>query len=503
MNQKQLAILVALVVVIGGIGIVAYKGKMADWSPGGSGGADESERVVSDFPLNDVSEINIKTRDSEVTLAKSDSGWAVKERAGYPADFGDIHELLRTVWEMEPVQKPKAGKSNLGRLQLVDPESATEDDDAATRVTFKAGGSAHTLFLGKEHMRKSQGQGPMGGGSFSDGRYVMVGDDLTTISLVEATFGSVTASPKDWLSKDFVKVEKIKSIQYRPLESTNGWSLSRESDSGDYVLAGIKEDETLDTSGISGLKFFLSSPSFVDVAAGKSDEETGLDKPVSALIETFEGLKYELSLGNKDEADQYFIKFSVEAQIAKERTPGADEKPEDKAKLDKEHLEKVKTLEEKVAAQKKLEGNVYVVSKFTVEALLKDRKDLLKGPEEEAAPNAGGSPIPGLPPGIGAPPTGANAGAPQISQEMLDQIMKQAEAQAQGAADKVKIKAEDSVNKVDANIKKEAEKLLKNGATLPPVPKAIAPKAPAPKAATPKVETPKVETPKPEADAKK
>ena len=54
MNQKQLAILVALVVVIGGIGIVAYKGKMADWSPGGSGGTDESERVISDFPLNDV-----------------------------------------------------------------------------------------------------------------------------------------------------------------------------------------------------------------------------------------------------------------------------------------------------------------------------------------------------------------------------------------------------------------------------------------------------------------
>ena len=139
MNQKQLAILVALVVVIGGIGIVKYKGKKADWTPSSS---DQSGRLLSDFPLNDVSEINIKTRSSEVNLTKGADGWKVKERGEYPAGFDNIHSLLSTVWEMEPKQQPKVGKSNLGRLKLVDPESAASDDEAATRVIFKAGGTA-------------------------------------------------------------------------------------------------------------------------------------------------------------------------------------------------------------------------------------------------------------------------------------------------------------------------------------------------------------------------
>ncbi len=45
---------------------------------------------------------------------------------------------------------------------------------------------------------------------------------------------------------------------------------------------------------------------------------------------------------------------AVTAQIPKERTPGKDEKPEDKAKLDKEFKEKQKKLEDKLSQGAKL-----------------------------------------------------------------------------------------------------------------------------------------------------
>ncbi len=393
MNQKQLGILVALAVVHGGIGIVAFKNQKSDWSPEA---ASSDKKVIADFPLNDVSEIAIKDSDGEVNLAKGEGGWTVKERGGYAANFDNIHELLRTVWEMEPVQKPKVGESHLGRLKLLDPAQSDDAEKAATRVEFRAGGTSHTLRIGKEHMRKQQAQGPMGGGSFPDGRYVMVGDDLASISLVEPTFSSVTSAAADWLSKDFIKIEKIKSIKYAPAEATNAWSVSRESDAGDYALVDKKEGEELDSSKTSSLKYLMSSPSFVDVANGKPDTETGFDKPTKATIETFEGFTYELSIGKQDDKEQYFLKFDVAAKIEKERKAAEGEKPEDKETLDKEHREKVEKAEEKLANEKKLAGTIFVVSKYTVDALMKPRKDLLKGPDDKGAAAAPGA---GLPPG--------------------------------------------------------------------------------------------------------
>ena len=453
MNQKQLGILVALVVVLGGIGIVAFKNKKSDWSPDAASG---DAKVIADFPMNDVSQIIIKNKDGEVNLEKGDAGWTVKERGGYAANFDNIHELLRTVWEMEPVQKPKVGKTHLGRLHLLDPANADDAEQAATRVDFKAGGTTHTLYIGKDHMRKQQAQGPMGGGSFPDGRYVMVGDDLESISLVEPTFGSMAGAAADWLNKDFIKVEKVKSIKYAPAESTNAWSLTRETETGDYTLASKKEGEELDSSKTSGLKYFMSSPSFVDVAVGMKDEDTGMDKPTRATIETFDGFKYDLSIGKQDDKEQYFLKFDVSAKIGKERKPGEDEKPEDKEKLDKEHKEKVEKAEEKLENEKKLAGTVFVVSKYTVDALMKSRKDLLKEPgenKEDASTAPAGLPTPLLPPGT-TPPSPPAPPTPDLK-KAIEEAAKNAAEEAVTELDK---KVEEAAPKAEEKTTEAAPK---------------------------------------------
>ena len=74
---------------------------------------------------------------------------------------------------------------------------------------------------------------------------------------------------------------------------------------------------------------------------------------------------------------------AVTAQIPKERTPGKDEKPEDKARLDKEFKDKQKKLEDKLSQEKAYEKWVYLVSNWTVDSLLKDRAQLLVEKKEE------------------------------------------------------------------------------------------------------------------------
>jgi hypothetical protein len=113
----------------------------------------------------------------------------------------------------------------------------------------------------------------------------------------------------------------------------------------------------------------------------------GLDKPVSATIETFDGFKYQMKIGRKDGDENCWVKIAVSAAIAKDRTPGKDEKPEDKERLDKEHAEKVKKLEDKLATEKAFENWIYVMSKWNLDAVLKDRTELLAEKKAEDPPS--------------------------------------------------------------------------------------------------------------------
>ena len=93
--------------------------------------------------------------------------------------------------------------------------------------------------------------------------------------------------------------------------------------------------------------------------------------------------------------------MSVSGNFPKERAAGKDEKPEDKTKLDKEFQDKVKKLEEKLKAEKAYEKWTYLVSKWTIDPLFKERKDLLVEKKEEPKPadkpEASGTKVPDKP----------------------------------------------------------------------------------------------------------
>ena len=108
-----------------------------------------------------------------------------------------------------------------------------------------------------------------------------------------------------------------------------------------------------------------------------------MDHPLLATLETFDNFTYTVKLGKKTSDDSYHVQVAVNASLVKERTPGKDEKPEDKEKLDKEFKEKAGKLEEKLKQEKALEKWTYLVSKWTIDPLLKERKDFLAEKKEE------------------------------------------------------------------------------------------------------------------------
>jgi hypothetical protein len=377
MNRKQLTILVVLGIVVGGLGLMLSKRDAATWnrSEGGLG-----QKILGEFPINDVTHISIKNTNAEVNLIKEDV-WKVKERYGYPASFTEVGDFLRKAAELKAVQTVKVGPSQFGRLELLSPDKE-KGTNTGTLVEFKGKDdkTIKTLLLGKKYVRESQNDSPYGGGGFPVGRYVMVPGNVQSVSVVSEALTDIEPKPEHWLNKDWFKVEKLKSIAVASTNATNNWKVARESETGSWVLADKKEGEPVETNKLSSVGYALSSPSFNDVLA----PETKPEPVVTATLETFDNFIYTMRVGNKGTNDDtYPVNVKVAANLVKERTPGQDEKPEDKEKLDKEFKEKVQKLEDKLKQEQGYEKWTYVVSKWTIDPLLKERKEFLVEKKEE------------------------------------------------------------------------------------------------------------------------
>ena len=113
------------------------------------------------------------------------------------------------------------------------------------------------------------------------------------------------------------------------------------------------------------------------------------------------GNTYTVKLGKMAGTEEnYAMQVSVAGNFAKERTAGKDEKPEDKDKLDKAFAETHKKHEEKLKAEKAFEKWTYSVAKWTVDNLLKDRKDFIAEKKDETKPEPAKPPASPFPGGI-------------------------------------------------------------------------------------------------------
>ena len=384
MNRKQLTLLIVLGVVLGGLGYVSYKKKQSSYERGNEHGtaAEDGQKLLKGVPasaINDVAQFTIKSGTAEVNLARVGEQWTVKERGGYPANFSTISDMVKKLWDVKIVRAVEVGPSRLPKLNL------TKADGTVLDLKDDKGKSIAAITLGKQTSKEGrEDDSPFGGGgSFPNGRYVMRGDDVKTVALISDPL-NVEAKPEDWLNKEWFKVEKLKSVSVVTTNATNNWKLQRETESGEWKFAATNATEVLDGGKTGALNSLLASPSFNDVVVDLKPEATGLDKPVTATVETFEGFVYTLKLGKTSAGeDNYALQLSVTGNFPKERAPGKDEKPEDKTKLDKEFADSLKKLDDKLKAEKPFEKWTYTITKWTVESLLKDRKDLLAEKKDE------------------------------------------------------------------------------------------------------------------------
>jgi hypothetical protein len=381
MNRKQFLILLALVVVIGAGGLLVRQHRNESWQSGTAGG----QKLLPALAVNDVAQITIQSGTNELTLARRDNLWRVRERGDYPANFSQISELLMKIADLKVAQSEEIGPSQLGRFELLPPGA---DKNSGTRVEFKDqnGKTLGSLLLGKKHLARppKNSQFPGGDEGWPDGRYVMAGSGAKTVALISDPLDNVQPKPEQWLNKDFLSVEKPRAIAAQFPEATNSWKLTRAAETGDWQLADAKAGEKLDSSKISSVTAPFSSPSFNDVAPLSAG---GTTNNIVLTVDTFDGFTYVANIAPKQD-DNYPVTFSIAASLATERPAAKDEKADDKAKLDKAFKEQQSKLADKLAKEKTFVGWVYQLPAYGVDEILKSRSQLLAEANTNSAASA-------------------------------------------------------------------------------------------------------------------
>ena len=378
MNRKQFSILLAVLVILGGLVWSLRKSDESSWTQTANR---VGQTLLPNFPINDVANIRIDNGHTAVSLAKKDGQWRVKERGDYPANFTMISDLLLRVQDQKIIQSDAISVEQRPYLYLIEP---IKDKPSAIAVELQGANAKPIakLLLGKRYMKK----GPTGA-EVPAGRYVMVAGDEKTAALVGDALLDAEPKPENWIVKDFARAEKVKSIAFNADDGSNVWKMQREKDGGDWQLADARPNEKFDTTRGTSAVNAISMISFIDVVASTASIDTGMSKARTVVAETFDGLTYTFRLGNASGDDNQYIGVTVSGDVAKERAAAADEKSEDKARLDKEFKERLAKLEARLKFEKTLSSWTYITPKWRLDSLLKDRAGLMMDKQNAEAPS--------------------------------------------------------------------------------------------------------------------
>ena len=384
MKKNNLLLLLAVAVVAGLAGIYFQVAQSSKWSD-----SKTDRTIFQNLPVNDISQIQIRSGTVSVTLERKEDVWGVAERDNYPADFDKIRDLIKTLWELKAGQEMQVGPSQLGRLKVTapgkGPESGIEIDLKGQKDSQIA-----TLIIGK-----SADQSNAAAASATTGRFVYNPAVKDRVYLVSESFFSVDpVSVGSWLDKTFIAPEELKEVDQAAWSNNPGWKVTRQDAKGEWQLEDPQSGESLDKAFSQSLSSFALS--FVDVRPPSvSPDETGLRDPFKISIKTFDGFTYDFLLGRDGPEKTRYLQLKVSADFSSVRPTDPNENADDKKKKDQEFDQKNTGLKERLAKEKRFEKWVYLVPDSHLEQLLKRRNEIVSKALPSPSPVA--TPFPELP----------------------------------------------------------------------------------------------------------
>lgn len=300
MNARVAAVLVFLLVVLGGAALVAQREDRAERP---QDAAALGQPLLKDLKAADIARIRIVEPKAALTLERKADQWVIAEREGFPADLAKVREFVLKAISLKVAQTEPIGEKDRARLNL---------DASATQVEF-AGGDGKPLaklLVGKKLFR-SEPENPER--ALGDGRFVMLPGDEGRVFMISDPLPQATAKTAEWIDRRSFQIEKVKRLEVR-YPGGEDWRLERAGDNAPWKLSGLKPGEQVDTAKANAATYSLGLLELADVAPKDAGPEaTGLDKPIRVNAATFGGVSYALRIGRL-EAGNYYVKLDSGAE---------------------------------------------------------------------------------------------------------------------------------------------------------------------------------------------
>jgi hypothetical protein len=256
--------------------------------------AGQSERLFPEVEAEDVTTLSIEDDQGNVIeLAKVTGEWVLPEADDYPAQGDAIRALLDKLLALSTGRLVTQSDTSHKRLQVA-------PDEFVRRISFEtADGTRETLYLGSS---------PQFGAM-----HVRQEGQSETYLTGELTSFDANASASGWIDTSYQSVTQ-EDVTRMTLKNSNGTFVFEKADEGNWTLADLAEDETLDETQVTSL---LRRAAVVTMKAPLGREERpsyGMDAPNAVVALETGDATVTLRVGAKDaDAASYVVKSSESA----------------------------------------------------------------------------------------------------------------------------------------------------------------------------------------------
>ena len=272
MNARIAAILVLLLVLLGGGAVLVYQRQHA-MQPANIGTL--GQPLLKGLVAAKIAAIRIAQPKSILTLEHKGSGWVIDERGGFPADFDKVRAFVLEAIELKIGQSEPIGTQDRARLHLLEPDKG---HGAGTLVEFRGadGKPLARLLIGKKYFKHAPNDPAT---AAADGRFVLRPADPGTVYVVSDPLTQATARSAAWIDKSGISAEKLKTLEVH-LADGEHWKIERANADADWKLVGARAGEKVESTKANAASYSLSLLELADVAPpGTSAHSAGFDKP--------------------------------------------------------------------------------------------------------------------------------------------------------------------------------------------------------------------------------
>lgn len=331
--------------------------------------------------INEATAARITYQGQTTTLERSDGGWRVKEKAGYPAADEQARELALGLAQLRRLEPKTRNPDRYGELGL---DNADSQDAKAAHIAVedRHGQTLAALFVGLRRPGK--------GASRLSELFVRLPED-PQVWLVEGRLPSATAG-KDWLAKKILQLDRqrIRSVTITHEDGEVIRVERKDPAALNYQLADLPENaEAASVYAVNSIAAAFADLALDDVNSAAAVPFTG-NLPWSAELTTFDGLVINMETARAD-ADTY-ARFSarVDESLAMKPEPQAEgetaSEPEQKPAAPGSALQPLEAVSSEAAAlNARWQGWVYVLPDYRLSGLAKRKADLLKQPAAPAS----------------------------------------------------------------------------------------------------------------------